>query len=612
MAMHRKKNTAIKILGFLLTNLLLSVSGLHILASEQNRAPPNILLIYTDDQKRDEFNYLPEGKKDGIPRNLCPTMDRLCEEGMVFTHFYISAPVCTPSRYNLLTGNYASRALVSKEDDDGMIRLGWNSKIREETPQIASYLKNAGYYTGFVGKNHTYDLRGKEYVKDKDFTDREADDPEVVEALTSMQNVMVEDLINKFDYDFAASLYRGNITTGTYPTSLRYHNLEWMVKGAHDFLDSAKNSDKPFFLHFATTLTHSPFSDGTSYLGNVRATGVGLSDDHLNIMPGRESILERVLAAGKDSCQADITWIDDGIEAILHKIQDLGELENTIIIYLNDNGPAPGKSSLYELGARTFGFIWGYGKKGVIYDKYLTNIDVMPTILEMAGIPENNWPEMDGISMVNMLNNPSITQHESVYLEIGFTRAVVKNGFKYLAFRLPDAVQNAENQAYHLGRPDKIMDLELKAEEAHPYYFDPDQLYDIRSSISDTINLLNSSPSVNPAIIEDLQCELKNYLINIPGLFKDLKSEEGAYPEECTYTEISSQHEVFNPKVIRQHNHLILQSITPIKQVQLFDIQGHLLYEGTTDIINISSYKQTLSIIRIYSENQVYTEKILL
>ncbi|MBC8871758.1 MAG: sulfatase-like hydrolase/transferase, partial [Planctomycetes bacterium] len=66
---------------------------------------PNVLFIITDDQERSEFNFLPEGRDErGEPRNLTPNIDRLATEGVVFLNQYVSSPVCTPSRYSVLTG----------------------------------------------------------------------------------------------------------------------------------------------------------------------------------------------------------------------------------------------------------------------------------------------------------------------------------------------------------------------------------------------------------------------------------------------------------------------------------------------------------------------------
>ncbi|MCK4745558.1 MAG: sulfatase-like hydrolase/transferase, partial [Bacteroidales bacterium] len=72
---------------------------------------PNIIFIITDDQHRDQFNYLPEGRDGkGKPLNLTPNLDRLASGGVILDQCYVSTPVCTPSRYSILTGTYASRA----------------------------------------------------------------------------------------------------------------------------------------------------------------------------------------------------------------------------------------------------------------------------------------------------------------------------------------------------------------------------------------------------------------------------------------------------------------------------------------------------------------------
>ena len=81
-----------------------------ITAYAQNNERPNIIFIVTDDQHRDQFNFISEGlDADGNKTNLSPNMDRLAENGVIFDKSYVSSSVCTPSRYSILTGNYASR-----------------------------------------------------------------------------------------------------------------------------------------------------------------------------------------------------------------------------------------------------------------------------------------------------------------------------------------------------------------------------------------------------------------------------------------------------------------------------------------------------------------------
>ena len=122
---------------------------------------PNILFIITDDQERKEFNFLPEGRDElGKPRSPSPNIDRLAAEGVVFLNQYVSSPVCTPSRYSVLTGAYASRSpsFVKTASREEQVNI---SHIDRETPNLARTLQAAGYYTGAVGKNHVIKDNGR-------------------------------------------------------------------------------------------------------------------------------------------------------------------------------------------------------------------------------------------------------------------------------------------------------------------------------------------------------------------------------------------------------------------------------------------------------------------
>ena len=472
---------------------------------------PNILFIYSDDQSRDEFNFVSEGTINGEYRNLCPNIDMLCNEGTIFSNFYLSSSTCTPSRYTLLTGEYASRSLNPADFDDEIVAIAWNTKIDANKEHTAGILKDAGYYTGFVGKNHTYEITG--------ITDPNPTGNLDLALLEQNQNKLVNQLKNNHEYDYAASVYEGNVDSRRLPIELQVHNMDWIINGAVNFLDEANQSGKPFYLHLATTITHIPSDDGTAHNADPLNTPLGFLDTPLDVMPPRESIDSRVINAGKSLSQADITWMDDAIGALLDKLSSLGMLDNTIIMYFNDNGPAPGKGHCYDIGAKSFGFIWGYGQSGIVYDKPISNIDIAPTIYEMAGISQNTWPVMDGNSMVSILNDPTQTLHESIFLEVGCTRAVIKDNMKYLAFRLPASKQNQDY--YHWGKTNGGKPLEHAAAAAHPHYFDEDQLYDI-SDINETVSLAND-PAYQ-ATLADLKTEMQRYLCDLPGDFAELKS----------------------------------------------------------------------------------------
>jgi len=97
---------------------------------------PNIIFIVTDDQHRNQFNFIKEGlDENGNKTNLSPNMDMLAENGVIFDNSYVSSSVCTPSRYSILTGNYASRASSKSniKKYEGQTNVTWNIHIESHT-----------------------------------------------------------------------------------------------------------------------------------------------------------------------------------------------------------------------------------------------------------------------------------------------------------------------------------------------------------------------------------------------------------------------------------------------------------------------------------------------
>ena len=98
------KNSFVQKASIVFFLLILPLSCLCKKETAASEPRPNILFIITDDQERREFNCLKEGKTEhGHPRNLSPHMDRLAQEGVVFPNQYVTSPVCTPSRFSVLT-----------------------------------------------------------------------------------------------------------------------------------------------------------------------------------------------------------------------------------------------------------------------------------------------------------------------------------------------------------------------------------------------------------------------------------------------------------------------------------------------------------------------------
>ncbi len=486
---------------------------------------PNVLFIITDDQGRAEFNFLPEGRDEqGNPRNLTPNIDRLATEGVVFLNQYVSSPVCTPSRYSVLTGNYASRSpTFAKAVRNGeQVNITWNSHIDGETPNIARTLQKAGYFTGAVGKNHVIKLKSKSRETEAPADDSDPRRPEVAAYYAAKQREQVE-FFKACGFDFAASLYAGNLPGHTCK-ALEYHNVEWITSGALEFLDEWKQTDKPFFLYMATTLNHGPGPANRKYTGDPLATPAGLLPEPLAVQPPRSSIPERVRKAGLpvEGQACDVLWLDDGIGAVLKRLESLGELDNTIVFYFDDHGVESGKGSLYEGGIRSVSFVWSpcYVKGGRQTEVPVSNIDFAPTIMELCGVPQKERHAVDGKSFLSVLEGKEEEIHDYLFFELGATRAVLKDGWKYLAFRLPPSVPANPPQPYtHLADRPGGRGSERPAMKFYPNYYDMDQLYNVRTDPFERNNLYRDKEHKDR--LQTMRQLLREAVAKVPGTFAE-------------------------------------------------------------------------------------------
>ena len=460
---------------------------------------PNIVFILSDDQNPDTLACF-GGKV------LTPTIDRLAREGIRFTRAYAVSSVCTPSRYTCLTGQYASRCRTSgflKQCPPGtQANVAFNVQIQPGSLNLARVLHDAGYMTGFVGKWHTGGPAILKVPPDGSFTD-----PKVAEMLAENQR-RLSDYIKQCGFDYAASLYRGNLDDHKF-AALNAHNQEWVTKGALDFLDQAKG--KPFFLHVCPTLQHSP-SPLASIKGDWRITPAGLLKEPPNVQAPRDSIWPRLRQAGLDEKTAHATWLDDGVAAIIKKLEDLGVADHTLLLYFSDNGTRSGKGTCYDDGANTPCLMRWKGPipAGVVCERLVQNTDFAPTILEACGITPPAGMQIDGESLLPLVTGRRRNWRDTALLEIGHTRAVCTARWKYIALRYPPAMQKAIADGT-LGRKpwhmDVCFDLEERAAKAHPGYWDADQLYDLENDPQEKVNLAGKPE--HAAVLADMKARLK-------------------------------------------------------------------------------------------------------
>ncbi len=497
-----QKTTRYTIIACAAVVLLVPQAALHAADVPKPVAKPNIVFILTDDQNPDTLGCF--GGQASTP-----TLDKLCREGVKFTRAYTSSSVCTPSRYICLTGQFAGRCTTERflrqNPPTRQSNVGFNVQVEPGSWNVARVLRESGYTTGFVGKWHT----GAPALM-RIPSDANLHDSEVARKLAENQRRLC-DYIKRTGFDYAASVYRGNLADHKLD-ALMYHNMEWVTKGALDFIEQA--GEKPFFLHLCTTLQHSP-RPNQSIAGDPTMTPAGHLPAPLDVQAPRSSIRRRLKAAGIAENMGHATWLDDGVAAVVERLSQLGKLDDTIILFFSDNGTMGGKGTCYEGGAHTPCFLWGKGRvpAGVTCDNLVENIDFVPTILDFAEIQPPAEMKLDGRSLLPLVANPKTKWRDTIFLEIGHTRAVCTERWKYIALRYSTEMQEKINEKT-LGRPPYHMDTSLNLQETalkhHPAYWDADQLYDLEADSGERVNLANDPKHAQT--VAELRTRLKEWL----------------------------------------------------------------------------------------------------
>lgn len=376
--------------------ILVVLSGFaHGLAFAAEEDRPNILLLVSDDQGWPDLGCL------GLKPVQTPTLDRLAAEGTRATSFYVTWPACTPSRGSLLTGRYPQRNGLYDMVRNDMVNYGHRYSADEYavSPEmtlgldpkeltIADHLKRSGYVNGVVGK---WDMgQAKRYLPPQRGFD----------FFYGHGN-------NGIDYYTherygIPSLFRGNEPTeedkGTYVTEVFEREAVAFVK--------EHAGRKPFFLYLPFNAPH-----GASTLAEDNGgekPGVQAPEEEVAKYRGlvKEEKLARYFAA--------VTRMDAAIGRVLAAVEAAGETEETIVIFLSDNGgsgnggnaPLRGaKSTMWEGGLRVpFLMKWpGKVPAGKVTDEFLTSLEILPTLLAATGTPAPEGLKLDGFDLLPVL-----------------------------------------------------------------------------------------------------------------------------------------------------------------------------------------------------------------
>jgi len=350
---------------------------------------PNILLIYTDQQRYDTIGAM------GNPHIQTPNLDRLMNEGVAFHHATTPSPVCMANRWSLHTGQWTTTHQCYSNHHAG---------IRPPT-DIPKMLHQAGYLTGLSGKNHTFLTED-----DMDYWDDKPSLPEHPEWYTWLE--WVES--SKRDYPRLAEV--------PVPTSITGEHA--CTQSAIHFMDTHKDGDKPFFLWLSYLYPHTPFEAPEPYFSMYKdLSPPQVEPDGLDDKPFRQQFhqhntnaiipfSDEQIALMRQVYYGMVTMIDDEIGKLLDYLDEHNLTDNTLLIFTSDHGDYQGDHGLITKSPAMYDCLvrvpmivrWkGHIDSGRVDDRFASHIDFMPTFAEVAQI---DTPEQaQGISLVRCLTD---------------------------------------------------------------------------------------------------------------------------------------------------------------------------------------------------------------
>ena len=365
---------------------------------------PNILLIVADDLGYSDIGVY--GSRD-IPT---PNIDHLAGEGIRFTDGYVSGPYCAPTRAGLMTGRYPQR-FGFEFNPDGSPDLGL--PVNEKT--MADRLKAAGYRTALFGKWHL-GSSDRLHPMRRGFE-------EFYGFLGGDHSYMKVDYVD-VGTDLPDPLLDGrNLTSSvTYLTDALGDRAVAYVK---------RHASEPFFLYLAFNAAHTPMEAPEKYLARFS-----------HIADTRRRTYAAMLSA-----------MDDAIGRTLAAVHDNGLDDQTLVIFLNDNGgptmptttvngssnaPLRGsKRQTWEGGIRVaFVIAWkSHFDAGRVDHRPIIQLDVLPTALSAAGIPVRTG-EFDGVDLMPFLTGAAKGEpHDALYWRLGGMMAVRRGDWKLVKTR---------------------------------------------------------------------------------------------------------------------------------------------------------------------------------
>lgn len=454
-------------------------------SSAQNRPAtqkPNIILILTDDQGYADVGF--NGSKE-IPT---PGIDRIAQNGVVFKAGYVSYAVCGPSRAGLITGRYQDRFGFSRNPLLAPRDSTMGLPLSEET--MGDVLQKTGYKTGIFGKWHL--------GAHPSLTPNKRGFDEFYGFLEGGHRYFPEDWTIEDESQVKSQFdgYRTKLSRNGKAEIETEYLTDALSREALNFIK--ENQKEPFFLYLAYNAPHAPLQATEKYLSRF---------DHIE-------------DSRRKTYAAMVSAVDDGVGALMDLLSELKLEENTLVIFLSDNGgptkdnasdnsPLRGfKSDFFEGGVRVpFAMQWkGQIPEGKNYHHPVISLDIFATAAALAKVKSKN--QLDGVNLIPFLTGEKTEPpHHALYW------------------------RNFDRNRVAIRTSDSKMILER----------DADFLFDIETDISESKNLITADPTRKEKLAVHIE-KWKKLLMD-PAFLGLLEDKEYSRLHPDRFTPDSNEHD---------------------------------------------------------------------
>ncbi len=449
----------------------------------KSQTRPNFLFVLTDDQRKGAMG------NDGNPLIKTPNLDRLAREGMAFRNAYVSTPVCSPSRGSILTGQYPHT--------HGVVKNSAYDALSHRLITFPQLLHNSGYYTAHIGKWHM----------GQDATERPGYDRWVC---LRGQGEYFDPFLN---IDGTETPTKGYVT-------------DILTDYAVDFLKSS-HGNKPFMLYLAHKAVHGPYTPPPRFAKEFADAKIIRSASAVppgvpalpGDLEGKPAIKAGLAKAANQPNKGDFSpsdetirktlrsmmAVDESLGRILKTLEEIGQLDNTVVVFFSDNGYFWGEHSL---GEKRLAYDESIGvpllirfpkriKAGSTSDAFALNIDFAPTFLELANIPIPD--NIQGRSLLPLLQG----QTPAAWRQSFLTEFVPTNTEPYPAWK---AVRTDQWKYIHylgVNGQDELYDLKKDPHEIKNIINQPSARTGLTLMQAELKRLLDETSTQKPAVRED-------------------------------------------------------------------------------------------------------------